>query len=135
LNKILFLPFSRTSLGKIPYQTLTMTASYSQINDFYISTNAVSRRGKSYIKTTFNLIFKRFKGQIIHISRKGNSFTSSLLKSDISGSDEMLYVNYVAFHPEITDVLLAGYGNGEIRFYHKDYSKITFFPISLLFHH
>jgi hypothetical protein len=46
-----------------------------------------------------------------------------LLKSDISGSDEMLFVNYVAFHPEITDVLLAGYGNGEIRFYHKDYSR------------
>ena len=77
---------------------------------------------KVFVKNDF-LFYFILKGQIIHISRKGNSFSSSLLKSEISGSDEMLYVNYVAFHPEVTDVLLAGYGNGEIRFYHKDYSK------------
>jgi hypothetical protein len=35
----------------------------------------------------------------------------------------MLCVSCVAFHHELEDIMLAGYGNGEIRLYHKDYSK------------
>ncbi len=38
-------------------------------------------------------------------------------------SDGMLNVNTVSFHHEQTDLLLAGYGNGEIRLYHTNYSS------------
>lgn len=61
------------------------------------------------------------KGQIIHISRKGGSFSTSIMKSNVS--DGMLFVNCIAFHHELQDILLAGYGNGEIRLYHTNYGN------------
>ena len=72
----------------------------------------------------------QLKGQIIHIDRKGSSFSSSIMKSNVS--DGMLSVNNVAFHHELQDLLLAGYGNGEIRLYHIDYGKINFINVYLL---
>ncbi len=88
----------RTPSGKIPFQTLCMNASISNVNDFYIATNV---------------------GQIVHINRKGSSFSSSLLKSDILNG--LVYVNCVSFHHELHEIFLAGYGNGEIRLYHINY--------------
>ena len=41
------------------------------------------------------------------------------MKSDIQ--DGLLFVNCVSFHHEISEVFVAGYGNGEIRLYHIDY--------------
>ncbi len=88
----------RTPSGKIPFQTLCMNASITNVNDFYVATNV---------------------GQIVHINRKGSTFSSSLLKSDIQNG--LVYVNCVSFHHDLQEIFLAGYGNGEIRLYHINY--------------
>jgi hypothetical protein len=72
----------------------------------------------------FQSEFTLEKGQIIHITRKGQQFAHSLLKSNLN--EGLLQVSALEFHHEIDKVLLVGYGNGEIRLYHTDYSKLRF---------
>ena len=74
-----------------------------------------------YKQNCYLLILINKKGQIIHITRKGSSFSTSIMKSNYA--DSQLFVNNVAFHHELQDLLLAGYGNGEIRLYHINYSN------------
>ncbi|RNA24033.1 WD repeat-containing 60 isoform X2, partial [Brachionus plicatilis] len=58
-------------------------------------------------------------GQIIHINRKGGEFSSSVMRSNFA--DSLLTVTDVAFHHEMSDLVLSCYGNGEIRLYHTNY--------------
>ena len=59
------------------------------------------------------------KGSIIHILRENETSYTTTLRSEFS--DGNLQVTAASFHPEIQDVLLAGYGNGELRLYHINF--------------
>ena len=70
----------------------------------------------------YNFHFKtKQKGSIIHILRENEISCTTTLRSEFS--DGNLQVTSVCFHPEVTDILLAGYGNGELRLYHMNYCK------------
>lgn len=66
---------------------------------------------------------KFLKGSIIHIVRENETSCTTTLRSEFS--DGNLQVTYLSFHPEIQDILLAGYGNGELRLYHINYCKFS----------
>ncbi len=103
----------RTVFGRCEYQTWNMAVSSEKKNHFFISTNI---------------------GQIIHIERKGKSFSSSVMKTNYSDlgdfpdllADGLLNVKTVCFHHEFADILLACYGNGEIRLYDVNFGIETF---------
>jgi hypothetical protein len=119
LNNLIRMPF-----GKAKYQTLSLTSPLNQTNHLFISTNLVS-----YYSVIFNRLYLLFyvhfktkqKGSIIHILRENEISCTTTLRSEFS--DGNLQVTSVCFHPEVTDILLAGYGNGELRLYHMNYCK------------
>lgn len=53
---------------------------------------------------------------------------SKFIKTSVDGpdlsSDGLLTVKTVSFHPEISDILLVSYGNGEIRLYDVNFGII-----------
>ncbi len=58
------------------------------------------------------------KGSIIHILRENETSYTTTLRSEFS--DGNLQVTAASFHPEIQDILLAGYG------YHSITKNTTF---------
>ena len=75
------------------------------------------------IKQTNNFFINTNLGVIIHILRESASSSITTMKSEISEGN--LEVTSLQFHHEIQDIMLAGYGNGEIRLYHVKYGNFT----------
>lgn len=86
--------------GKDRYQTFGLVAPHNTTNSFFINTNM---------------------GRIIRIVRESDTRSLTTLKSQFD--DASSQVTSLQFHHELQDILLAGYGNGELRLYHVKYSK------------
>jgi hypothetical protein len=55
--------------------------------------------------------------------RENETSNTSTLRSEFSENN--LQVTCAAFHPEVEDLLLAGYGNGELRLYQTNFCKLS----------
>ena len=69
-----------------------------------------------------------WKGRIIQVVRENETLTSKSLKSEFTEGN--LQVCCASFHPDDQYILLAGYGNGELRLYHTHYGS---YSLKLLF--
>ena len=75
-----------------------MVCQVRQTNSFFVNTNL---------------------GRIVHILRESDSSSVTTMKSVFDEADSE--VTCLQFHHEVMDILLAGYGHGELRMYHVKY--------------